>query len=110
MRHAPLPDAHGWIGLCNETIYSAGCGSSGAVEVWRAKRIAARIAGTPSNPLIRKAQTNGRVLVSKSGKPALITTITEKAAPSRSEEHKSELQSLMSISYAVFCLKKNKNK
>src|SRR3546814_4307450 len=26
----------------------------------------------------------------------------------RSEEHKSELQSLMSISYAVFCLKKNK--
>src|SRR3546814_7500413 len=26
--------------------------------------------------------------------------------PVRSEEHKSELQSLMSISYAVFCLKK----
>src|SRR3546814_3685784 len=28
---------------------------------------------------------------------------------SRSEEHTSELQSLMSISYAVFCLKKKKN-
>src|SRR3546814_10711183 len=28
--------------------------------------------------------------------------------PGRSEEHTSELQSLMSISYAVFCLKKNK--
>src|SRR3546814_6773348 len=28
----------------------------------------------------------------------------------RSEEHTSELQSLMSISYAVFCLKKKKNK
>src|SRR3546814_3688880 len=28
----------------------------------------------------------------------------------RSEEHTSELQSLMRISYAVFCLKKNKNK
>src|SRR3546814_10741603 len=27
----------------------------------------------------------------------------------RSEEHTSELQSLMSISYAVFCLKKKKN-
>src|SRR3546814_3151145 len=27
----------------------------------------------------------------------------------RSEEHTSELQSLMSISYAVFCLKKNKH-
>src|SRR3546814_4468417 len=28
---------------------------------------------------------------------------------SRSEEHTSELQSLMRISYAVFCLKKNNN-
>src|SRR3546814_4131006 len=28
--------------------------------------------------------------------------------PARSEEHTSELQSLMRISYAVFCLKKNK--
>src|SRR3546814_6352999 len=32
------------------------------------------------------------------------------AAPNRSEEHTSELQSLMRISYAVFCLKKNKTK
>src|SRR3546814_7946102 len=31
-------------------------------------------------------------------------------APHRSEEHTSELQSLMRISYAVFCLKKKKNK
>src|SRR3546814_4558198 len=29
--------------------------------------------------------------------------------PLRSEEHTSELQSLMRISYAVFCLKKKKN-
>src|SRR3546814_8361431 len=35
-----------------------------------------------------------------------------RAAPegSRSEEHTSELQSLMHISYAVFCLKKTKHK
>src|SRR3546814_6563736 len=32
------------------------------------------------------------------------------SAASRSEEHTSELQSLMRISYAVFCLKKKKNK
>src|SRR3546814_7397436 len=40
------------------------------------------------------------------------TTITtsSKASSSRSEEHTSELQSLMRISYAVFCLKKKKNK
>src|SRR3546814_4988889 len=32
------------------------------------------------------------------------------AAQVRSEEHTSELQSLMRISYAVFCLKKKNNK
>src|SRR3546814_8902542 len=31
-----------------------------------------------------------------------------KSMPNRSEEHTSELQSLMRISYAVFCLKKKK--
>src|SRR3546814_3413171 len=31
-------------------------------------------------------------------------------APARSEEHTSELQSLMRISYAVFCLKKKKTR
>src|SRR3546814_2122863 len=31
------------------------------------------------------------------------------SASARSEEHTSELQSLMRISYAVFCLKKKKN-
>src|SRR3546814_6935956 len=31
-------------------------------------------------------------------------------SPKRSEEHTSELQSLMRISYAVFCLKKKKKK
>src|SRR3546814_8400771 len=47
------------------------------------------------------------------------SSITEKVTPSvctqcgsavRSEEHTSELQSLMRISYAVFCLKKKKKK
>src|SRR3546814_8776215 len=33
-----------------------------------------------------------------------------RTAPRRSEEHTSELQSLMRISYAVFCLNKKKNK
>src|SRR3546814_4735208 len=39
----------------------------------------------------------------------LIDTFRIAAEESRSEEHTSELQSLMRISYAVFCLKK-KNK
>src|SRR3546814_2070059 len=36
--------------------------------------------------------------------------LPENAAGYRSEEHTSELQSLMRISYAVFCLKKKKQK
>src|SRR3546814_4192938 len=36
--------------------------------------------------------------------------LPEKYKPARSEEHTSELQSLMRISYAVFCLKKQNNK
>src|SRR3546814_2847608 len=35
-------------------------------------------------------------------------SITGKVTVTRSEEHTSELQSLMRISYAVFCLKKKK--
>src|SRR3546814_13432577 len=34
--------------------------------------------------------------------------ISQSPKPTRSEEHTSELQSLMRISYAVFCLKKKK--
>src|SRR3546814_1721248 len=34
----------------------------------------------------------------------------QQSARARSEEHTSELQSLMRISYAVFCLKKKKNR
>src|SRR3546814_7136395 len=36
--------------------------------------------------------------------------VAQRCAGDRSEEHTSELQSLMRISYAVFCLKKKKNR
>src|SRR3546814_9318774 len=39
-------------------------------------------------------------------KTAHTTSVVEMMAKPRSEEHTSELQSLMRISYAVFCLKK----
>src|SRR3546814_2867648 len=38
----------------------------------------------------------------------LVSTTDGKAPTGRSEEHTSELQSLMRISYAVFCLNKKK--
>src|SRR3546814_2525196 len=47
------------------------------------------------------------------GKTSLLRAGAEpllKRGGGRSEEHTSELQSLMRISYAVFCLKKNKRK
>src|SRR3546814_7367561 len=41
--------------------------------------------------------------------PEELKTVFERMGqPARSEEHTSELQSLMRISYAVFCLKKKK--
>src|SRR3546814_6480206 len=39
---------------------------------------------------------------------SFLPALPESAHLDRSEEHTSELQSLMRISYAVFCLKKNK--
>src|SRR3546814_6839744 len=42
------------------------------------------------------------------GDPVARAVLPGQPCPSRSEEHTSELQSLMRISYAVFCLKKKK--
>src|SRR3546814_1157382 len=48
----------------------------------------------------------GRVMA----KPGTVDLLAGRLpGPSRSEEHTSELQSLMRISYAVFCLKKKKH-
>src|SRR3546814_10888466 len=45
---------------------------------------------------------------SGSRRPTVPPARASSAPPTRSEEHTSELQSLMRISYAVFCLKKKK--
>src|SRR3546814_1618354 len=50
-----------------------------------------------------------RARVPASEQQRLIQPKLPHAALGRSEEHTSELQSLMRISYAVFCLKKKKN-
>src|SRR3546814_2309050 len=44
------------------------------------------------------------------GTSAVCGSAFERREHDRSEEHTSELQSLMRISYAVFCLKKKKNR
>src|SRR3546814_3264580 len=53
---------------------------------------------------MRRAQAGG-----ESGEGEVASAaVAPPMEPMRSEEHTSELQSLMRISYAVFCLKKNK--
>src|SRR3546814_2623897 len=74
-----------------------------------------------SSPAVRWPNLNGTTWPSKtqriecSGRtqrrallPQRIDFGHGRAASARSEEHTSELQSLMRISYAVFCLKKKK--
>src|SRR3546814_6096847 len=56
----------------------------------------------PHHPDYRSARGGARRWSGKTNPP-------DAGSSSRSEEHTSELQSLMRISYAVFCLKKKKN-
>src|SRR3546814_9194180 len=66
-----------------------------------------------ARPARRRASITGKLVqsivdssTSTVGKPSAVAP----ASKVRSEEHTSELQSLMRISYAVFCLKKKKTK
>src|SRR3546814_4234825 len=84
-----------------------------ALPGWQARLAAIDPAGWPveqaDDYLLVKAEMNGmdfdqRVLRPWARDPSFYVTVW----PHRSEEHTSELQSLMRISYAVFCLKKKK--
>src|SRR3546814_9245341 len=58
---------------------------------------------------LEKAKKPAPIEFVKQGSYAMKTMIVHPDNDYRSEEHTSELQSLMRISYAVFCLKKKKN-
>src|SRR3546814_8581461 len=62
----------------------------------------------PYTTLFRSATSCTTASWMARGTPATSSTSPTAATPMRSEEHTSELQSLMRISYAVFCLKKKK--
>src|SRR3546814_9714401 len=82
-------------------------------------QFAARTSGRPW-PLAAQARRTPSHVVSKWEEAFIDSVPVRIPAPSlrkercrghsRSEEHTSELQSLMHISYAVFCLKKKKKK
>src|SRR3546814_7695594 len=63
--------------------------------------------GMPKDPIfILEGVFDGGVLIDS--QEMMADLIAALLVMARSEEHTSELQSLMSISYAVFCLKKKK--
>src|SRR3546814_1422081 len=100
-------------------------GSKGAVVSTNPIAIAVPAAGRP--PLILDLATSvaslGKILAAtragqsipedwgldSEGQPTTDPAAVKTLMPMRSEEHTSELQSLMRISYAVFCLKKKNN-
>src|SRR3546814_906825 len=67
-----------------------------------------RMKPTPQGPRLadRDARRTLKIFL---GASTGVGKAPESRHPKRSEEHTSELQSLMRISYAVFCLKKKKN-
>src|SRR3546814_8504142 len=78
----------------------------------KAVRCRDNVHGNPLRSLIVQGSWDAAMQRVKSGREPFGASpvITGRDAPIRSEEHTSELQSLMRISYAVFCLKKKKNK
>src|SRR3546814_4403458 len=73
------------------------------------------VEGTSQQPPLRAAMPScGAADGLAHGNTAMVsslygTQLRHRACSGRSEEHTSELQSLMRISYAVFCLTKKKN-
>src|SRR3546814_10467046 len=74
----------------------------------RAIPVLPEVASIRVSPGLISPRASARLIIDSAGR-----SLTEPAGllpSSRSEEHTSELQSLMRISYAVFCLKKKTTK
>src|SRR3546814_956589 len=107
--HQAVQAAHNQAATCR-TATSVQSHRSGGIQAWvNRKRL--RPAVPPSHIQVRRDR---RVAPHRAdpAPPCPTSHPCRSAFPAvaRSEEHKSELQSLMRISYAVFCLKKKKNK
>src|SRR3546814_8321012 len=81
---------------------------------WRWAFVSVALFGLFMGVLYPLVVTNKRLGISKASADSQLAPgrarIDFRELATRSEEHTSELQSLMRISYAVFCLKKKKNK
>src|SRR3546814_2863708 len=81
----------------------------GVLRIWLTKSSALAMAAGPVS-LPRMISTSGIFSTGEKKWTPMKFSGFDHALASRSEEHTSELQSLMRISYAVFCLKKKKTK
>src|SRR3546814_7100455 len=93
----------------------AACDGHETVDAeWIAPRDVLRLAGSGERTVIFPTRMNVQLLSEASDASDCLRRAEERplvtVLPRRSEEHTSELQSLMRISYAVFCLKKKKHK
>src|SRR3546814_2060874 len=68
----------------------------------------AEVAGSESTEIVVTAQKREERVQDVPAAVSVLSTASLATNNQRSEEHTSELQSLMRISYAVFCLKKKK--
>src|SRR3546814_1384408 len=66
--------------------------------------------GGPVEQVIAELTGQGLAATSRMSQQSEDIAVASEASSTRSEEHTSELQSLMRISYAVLCLKKKKKK
>src|SRR3546814_8114875 len=94
----------------NVGVGTGGAASNNDLDLLGETRSAALLAKAVSgNPAALSASTALRMATLGGAKAlGLDSEIGSLLAGKRSEEHTSELQSLMRISYAVFCLKKKK--
>src|SRR3546814_10061255 len=93
------------IGLYGAITFSAGCGSNSAIA---AVKPSYEEPTMPTRPLDSGTFFTSQSMVSQASVAWSVSLSLSGPRSGRSEEHTSELQSLMRISYAVFCLKKKK--
>src|SRR3546814_3122575 len=89
--------------VCSSDLPACPAAPSAGIDAGRRAR-----EGGPQARHVRRAEAVGRAA---EGRGARAGPCRSRPGPRlcRSEEHTSELQSLMRISYAVFCLKKKKH-